>query len=223
MGWVLRVRLVIFDVDGVLVPVKSSWQYLHEFFGVSGEAEVYRVMFERGLIDYATWMELDISLWLRARGKPIHRSELVEILSRIEVNSEAPEVFRWLRRRGVRIALVSGGVDLLVSRVAELLGADVWMANKLSFDKRGYLIPRGVPLVGVWKDRAVRVLAGSLGVSLENVMFVGDSVWDKPAMRIVGYPVRYNDVDNILADVARYEIRRLAELVDLIKSIEGSS
>lgn len=218
----LRVKLVIFDVDGVLVPIKSSWQYLHEFFGVSREAEVYRVMFERGLIDYVKWMELDISLWLKARGERIHRSELLNILSKVEVNPEAPEVFRWLRRRGVRIALISGGVDLLVSRVAEILGADLWMANKLSFDKRGYLVPRGIPVVGVWKDRSTRVLAGTLGVDLANTMYVGDSEWDKPAMRIVGYPVSYNDERGVLRDVAKYEIRRLGELIDLISSIEDS-
>jgi phosphoserine phosphatase len=220
-GLVLRVRLVVFDVDGVLVPVKSSWQYLHEFFGVSGEAEVYRVMFEKGLIDYVRWMELDVMLWVKARGGPIHRGELVEILSRIEVDPEASLVSRWLKRRGVRVALVSGGVDLLVSRVAEVVGADLWMANKLSFDKRGYLVPGGVPLVGVWKDRAVRVIAGALNIDLENVMYVGDSIWDKPAMRIVGYPVSYRDEEGVLRDVARYEIRRLSELVELVKMIEG--
>jgi len=217
----LKVRLVVFDVDGVLVPIKSSWQYLHEYFGVERDAEVYRDMFERGLIDYARWMELDIMLWLRARRGRVHRRELMEVLSRVEVDPEAPGVFRWLKRRGVRVALVSGGVDLLVSRVADTLGADVWMANKLSFDKRGYLLPRGIPLVGVWKDRAVKVIAGSLGVRLEDTMFVGDSIWDKPAMLIVGYPVSYNDEAGVLRDVAKYEIRRLSEITDLISSIEG--
>jgi phosphoserine phosphatase len=220
---VLRVRLVIFDVDGVLVPVKSSWQYLHDFFGVSREAEVYRVMFERGLIDYVRWMELDVMLWVKARGGPIHRSELLEILSRIEVDPEAPAVSRWLKRRGVRIALVSGGVDLLVSRVAEVVGADIWMANKLSFDKRGYLVPRGVPLVGVWKDKAVKTIARALNIGLDSTMFVGDSIWDKPAMEIVGYPVRYRDEEGILGDVARYEIRKLGELVELVKLIEDET
>ncbi len=217
----MRVKLVIFDVDGVLVPIKSSWQYLHEFFGVSREAEAYRVMFERGLIDYVKWMELDVMLWVKARGRPIHRRELQEILSRVEVDPEAPIVSRWLKRRGVRIALVSGGVDLLVSRVAETLGADVWIANKLSFDKKGYLVPGGIPLVGVWKDKAVRVIAGALNINLENTMYIGDSIWDKPAMKIVGYPVSYRDEEGVLRDVARYEIKKLSELVELVKLIDG--
>jgi len=217
----LRVKLVIFDVDGVLVPIKSSWQYLHEFFGVSEEAEIYRDMFERGLVDYIKWMELDVMLWVKARGKPIHRSELLEILSRVEIDPEAPVISRWLKRRGVRIALVSGGVDLLVSRVADTIGADVWMANKLSFDKKGFLVPGGIPLVGVWKDKAVRIIAGALNINLDNVMFVGDSIWDKPAMKIVGYPVSYRDEMGVLKDVTRYEIKRLGELAELIELIDS--
>ncbi len=218
----MKVKLVIFDVDGVLVHVKSSWHYLHEFFGVSREAEVYRDMFEKGLIDYVKWMELDVMLWVKAKGRPIHRSELLEILSRINIDPEAPVVSRWLKRNGIKIALVSGGVDLLVSRVAEVVGADIWMANKLSFDKRGYLISGGIPLVGVWKDKAVRTIAEALGISLNNTMFVGDSIWDKPAMKIVGYPVRYKDEEGILRDVAKYEIKKLSELLKLIEEINNS-
>lgn len=42
---------------------------------------------------------------------------------------------------------------------------------------------------GVNKGSAVRTIADSYGVALENVMYVGDGFNDAPAMRLVGWPV----------------------------------
>lgn len=216
----MKVKLVVFDVDGVLVNVKSSWHYIHERLGVAEEAERVKDMFVSGRIDYVKWMELDTRLWINARGGKLHKRDILEILSDIEVDKEAPQVFRWLRKRGTRIAMVSGGVDLLVSRIAETLGVDIWLANKLLFDKKGYLVPGGIPLVGVWKDKAVKRIANEIGISLSETAFVGDSEWDAPAMAIVGYPISYGLHAEALRSVAKYHINRLAELIDLIESIE---
>ncbi len=219
----MKVKLAIFDVDGVLVPVRSSWNYIHERLGVADEAERVKEMFVSGGIDYVKWLELDTRLWINARGGKLHKRELLEILSDIEINKEAPQVFRWLRKRGVRVAMVSGGVDLLVSRIAETLGADIWLANKLSFDKKGYLVPGGLPLVGVWKDRAVKLIVNELGISLSETAFIGDSEWDAPAMAIVGYPISYGPHSEALKGVAKYHVNRLVELIDLIENIERES
>ncbi|MEM0366748.1 MAG: HAD-IB family phosphatase [Acidilobaceae archaeon] len=215
----LKVKLVVFDVDGVLVPIKSSWHFLHSYFDVLEKAENIKRMFDEGLIDYTKWLELDVKLWIEARNGLVTRDEIMRVLSQIKVDDEAHHVVRWLKRRGVKIALISGGIDLLVSRIAEEIGADIWMANKLSFDKRGYLIAGGIPIVGVWKDKAVRILAGSLGINLDNIMFIGDSKWDIPALKIVGYPVAYRD-DGVLSSIAKYRVNKLLELIDLIKCIE---
>lgn len=216
----MKIKLVIFDVDGVLVHVRSSWHYIHERLGVAEEAERVKDMFTSGSIDYVKWMELDTRLWINARGGKLHKKDLLEILSDIEVDREAPQVFRWLRKRGVRIAMVSGGVDLLVSRIAETLGADIWLANKLSFDKKGYLVPGGIPLVGVWKDKAVKLITNELRISLGETAFIGDSEWDAPAMAIVGYPISYGPHSEALKGVAKYHINKLTELINLIEAIE---
>ncbi|MEN2999051.1 MAG: HAD-IB family phosphatase [Acidilobaceae archaeon] len=215
----MRVRLVAFDVDGVLVEVKSSWRFLHSHFGVEEKAEEIRRMFSQGLIDYVKWMEMDTRLWIEARGGKLRREELLKALSQVRVEEEAIALARALKRRGVRIALVSGGIDLLVARVADAVGADIWMSNKLSFDKNGLLLPGGFPLVGTQKDKALRLLVSALGQRLEETMYVGDSEFDRAAMGIAGHPVAFRD-EGALSGAAKYKVKRLGEILDLIECIE---
>ncbi len=213
-----RVRLVAFDMDGVLVPIESSWAYLHRYFGVEEEARKIMKMFEEGKIDYVKWMELDTQLWVSKRS--VHITELVEVLRRVPVNPEAEQVSRELHKRGIIIGIISGGIDLLARMVAERMGVDFWLANKLSFDKRGYLRPGGVPLVGVDKRAAMRRVLGEYGVSPGEAMFVGDSRWDASVMRMVAYPVAYGDSCRFLDGVAKCRVRRLLEVVDLVDEVE---
>lgn len=216
-------KLVVFDVDGVLTSIRNSWSFIHERLGVSEKAREIKKLFLENKITYAEWMELDTRLWVEARGGRIHKTEILEIISEIKIDPEAEYVVRWLEERGVKRAIVSGGVDLWVERVAETLRVDYWLANKLSFDKDGYLVPGGLPLVGVWKDEAVSRIASHLGVSLSDTMYVGDSIWDAPAMRVVGYPVGYGSrAREELKGIARYFIDRLSELPALIDRIESS-
>ncbi len=215
------IRLVVFDMDGVLVPIKSSWGYIHKHFGVEEEAQRYLRMFSEGKIDYLEWMRLDTELWVKAAGGRLHRSRLQEILERVPLVEGVEEVMLRLRRMGKRIALLTGGVDLLARRVARIIGADAWAANVLSFDKHGYLIPGGAPIVGVDKVRALKRIIYELGSIPEATAYVGDSMWDAPAMRLVGYPILVGEGDEVVRRVARYRIRRLVELPGLIEEVES--
>jgi len=209
-----RIKLVLFDVDGVLVGNKSSWQVIHELLGVREEAEFGTRLYLESVIDYLGWMKHDTSLW--AKRKRIHINELRRAFDRIKVKQEAIEISRVLHRMGFIIGLVSAGIDLLVGRVAKEVGADIWVANKLSYDKRGYLIEGGVPLVPAErKDVVVRMIMGELNVDSSETAFVGDSVWDIPAFLVVGLPIGYGGDERIRSYV-KYLIRNLRELPDIL-------
>jgi phosphoserine phosphatase len=208
------IRLVLFDVDGVLVDSRSSWQVIHEVLGVKEEADLATRMYLEGIIDYVGWMKHDTGLW--ARRRKLHINELRRAFDGIKVRPEAIEVSRRLHRMGITIGLVSAGIDLLVGRVAREVGANVWVANKLSYDKKGYLVEGGIPLVPAErKDVIVRRIMGELDVKPSETAFVGDSVWDIPAFLVVGLPIGYGDDDRIKPYV-RYVIRDLRELPAII-------
>ena len=214
------IHLVIFDMDGVLVKIKSSWDYLHAHFNVRDRASRYLRLYQEGKIDFLEWMRLDTELWIKASGGRLHRSELVEILDRVPLDDDIDYVVRSLRRMGKRIALVSSGIDLLARRVARAIGAEAWAANMLSFDRHGYLIPGGIPIVGVDKSRSVKRIIYELGGMPERTAYVGDSMWDSTAMQVVGYPILVGEGDEVVRRYARYRIKRLRELPSLIDSLD---
>ncbi|MCE4606194.1 MAG: HAD-IB family phosphatase [Desulfurococcales archaeon] len=209
-----RIRLVLFDVDGVLVDDKSSWQVVHELLGVREEAEFVARLYMESIIDYLGWMRHDTGLWVKR--KRVHINELRKAFDRIKVKQEAVEASRILHREGYVIGLVSAGIDLLVGRVAKEVGADVWVANKLSYDKRGYLVEGGVPLVPAErKDVIAKRIMGELNADPYETAFIGDSVWDIPAFLVVGLPIGYGEDEGIRPYV-RYIIRDLRELPGIL-------
>ncbi|MEB3816428.1 MAG: HAD-IB family phosphatase [Desulfurococcales archaeon] len=219
-----RIKIVFFDVDGVLTTVRSSWEYVHRRLGVLEEAKRGVRLFEEGLIDYEGWMRYDTSLWIKAAGGRLHRSLLYSILSEIPIRSGARELVSWLHKHGVIVALVSAGVDLLVQRVAAEIGADVYVSPRLRWDKRGYLIAGGHPLITPTGKRgkawALKRIAGEYGVSLNEAVYVGDSRWDKEAMSVVAYPIAFGDECPELDEVALCRVRSMPELREAIELIE---
>jgi phosphoserine phosphatase len=213
-----KVKIVLFDVDGVLVDEKSSWHVIHRYMGVEDEADRGTRMYLEGIIDYLGWMKHDTRAWSKA--KRIHISDLKKVFEKIPIRPEAVDVARKLHRKGYLIGLVSAGIDLLVARVAREVGADVWIANKLSYDKAGYLVEGGVPLVPAEKkDYAVKKILGELGLKPEEAAFVGDSVWDIPAFLIVGTPIGYGG-DPRIAPYVKYMIHSLTELPGILEGLD---
>ncbi|HEU4642667.1 MAG TPA: HAD hydrolase family protein [Gemmatimonadaceae bacterium] len=64
---------------------------------------------------------------------------------------------------------------------------------------------------GVDKSTAVRAIAGEYGVSLEEVMFVGDGANDAAAMRLVGHPVAMGNADAEAREAARCTVAHVDE------------
>jgi len=60
---VKKLRLVVFDVNGTLTKVVSSWQFLHERLGTWDKGKQYAEQFFRGVITYEDLARLDASLW----------------------------------------------------------------------------------------------------------------------------------------------------------------
>lgn len=211
--------LVVFDLDGVLVPIDSSWGYVHRLLGTTEAAEVNYRLYRLGVIGYWEWMYLDTLAWVEA-SPGLTRWELEEMFRPVKPFSEAREAVRLLHRRGFLVAIVTGGVDVFAYRVASEVGADYWAANILAFDPWGRLVPGGYPMVEAdRKDRVVRVLAAEAGVPMNRVAFVGDSRWDIRGMMESGFAVAVNPKDNEVVAAADYVAGDVLEAAEVISSV----
>ena len=56
-----HLRLVVFDMDGVLADTPSSWVYVHQAFGVNNRANLD--LYLQCEIDYDQFMRRDIRTW----------------------------------------------------------------------------------------------------------------------------------------------------------------
>lgn len=206
-------KLVVFDCDGVLTDNSSSWKVLHEYFG-SRDNSYFAELYRRDLITYLDWMKIDIALMISSWGKPILRSDVIKALSKIKLREEAIDVVRELRKKGLTVAVVSSGIDIVVKRVCEMLGIDICLYNELVFVNEE-LVPGGVDKVPLKdKPRIVRELASSLRVGLENTAYVGDSEWDIDVFEIVGIPIAIEPCGSACKH-AKYVIRSLRELLQI--------
>ncbi len=211
-----RVRLAVFDVDGVLVPIRSSWDHVHRSLGVVEQARLNYELAVTRRIGYWEWMYMDTLLWVEARPG-ITRWDLERIFSNVNPVPEAYEAVRLLKSHGIEVALLSGGVDILVSKVAAKLGVRYWVANMLAYDPWGRLVPGGYAAVEAdRKDRALRRLARRLGTPMSMVAYIGDSRWDLEAMKEACLAIAVNSEDDELVKYADHVARDVLEAARII-------
>ncbi|HLE97713.1 MAG TPA: HAD-IB family phosphatase [Candidatus Thermoplasmatota archaeon] len=186
--------LVLFDMDGTLVDEMSSWEFVHEHFQVSNDANWAR--YNRGEIDDLEFMRTDIALWGIER-RPIHLDDVARVLERAPIMRNAPRVMRALRDRGVATGIVSGGMDILAHRVAEALEMDLYLANGLAADAQGYLTGEGVLFIEIRdKGAPTRSIVRASGAAKERTASVGNSRWDVTMFRETGFGVAINPFDD---------------------------
>ncbi|MCI4319684.1 MAG: HAD-IB family phosphatase [Thermoplasmata archaeon] len=186
-------RLVALDMDGTLVDVASSWGAVHDHFGDSNKDGLRRFM--NGEIDDAEFVRTDVRIWWKHRPE-LTVDELETILAEVPLMPGAAKLIGALRARGVRTAIVSGGLDLLAHRVARELGIDMALANGLRVDEQGRLTGEGIIRVPVHqKEEAMAQLQAQLGVTPAESAAVGNSEIDVGMFRRCRIGIAFQPAD----------------------------
>lgn len=201
-----------FDMDGTILEHESSWVALHRHFGTTKTGEASLKLYGEGKIDYREFMRRDISSW----PKGVTREEIDRILSGYRVREEAPQTLEELRRRGIKTALVTSGIDMLAEKVAKELSIDHWVANGLRFGKGGVVLPEGRGRVDpTRKDLAYRRLLRRVGVPSKKTIAVGDTIYDLAFLRsaAIGFMLAHT---TRVSDPTIIHIEKLSEIFDHI-------
>ena len=204
-----EIRLAVFDLDGTLTPVDSLWKYLHDEFGTWDKGRIAAQRYRRGEISYREWAETDAGCWA---GESLAR--ILESLERIPYREGARELFRVLRERSVKTAIVSAGLSILTDKVARELGADMAMSNEL--ETNDGRLTGGIKVRVSVKDKAkiVKQIAEKIGVTLDQVALIGDRAFDLsvPMCLKIGYKPK--------DDIARQQADHIVDDDDLSRLIE---
>ena len=209
-------KLVIFDMDGVIADVGSSWVHVHESFGVNNDHSLRAYL--RGEINDIEFIQRDIKLW-KDKDPAVDTIKIAKILHDVPIMPGAQETVQTLRNNGVKTAIVSAGIDLLADLVIERVPFDAHLANGFETDPEGRLTGKAILNVKLMdKGEAVKRVAGQLGAKKEETISVGNSRYDVSMFDQSGFGIAFCPEDDIVrrhADVVvdKKDLRAILEFI----------
>jgi len=182
-----RLRLVVFDVDGTLTKVASSWQFLHKKLGTWDKGRQYAEQFFKGAITYEDWARLDASLWAGLKLETVQK-----MVDSLPYTDGTREVITTLRRGGLKVILISAGLSLVTERIKREMGVDDSLANDLKV-RNGFLTGQVEVKVSVDnKDRVLDSMLGKFDFGMDECAAVGDDETLIPLFEKVGISIAFN-------------------------------
>lgn len=170
------IRLVIFDLDGTLTKIESTWQYIHERLGTWNAGKLTAEDYWKGRIDYVKWAQLDSSMWRGVEWKTIKL-----VVDEIPYVEGAKEAVASLKERGKITGIVSAGISLLSDKASRDLGMDFSIANELHVSQERMTGDVTVKVSLDEKGLVIKEAARRLGFSLPECAVIGDNRDDLPS------------------------------------------
>jgi phosphoserine phosphatase len=181
-------RLFVFDMDSTLIQGEVIDE-LAKMAGVADRVVAITASAMRGEIEFQESFRRRVAL---LAGLPEARAH--ELLERIPLMEGAERLFRTLKKRGAKTAILSGGFTFFGAHLQEKLGANYVFANELDVDADGFVTGdvRGRIVDGARKAELLIEIAGLEGLPLEQVVAVGDGANDLPMLRLAGMGVAFH-------------------------------
>lgn len=196
-------KLVVFDLDGVLFEkpwydansdrtAVSTWDILFQEMGHYKVHEDYKQNYIDGL--FKTYMEWTKAACNFLKNFGLKRDLFESIINQRQYVPGVEEVFKTLREKNVKTAVISGSFDALARRAKEELVINYIFAHcKLNFDRNNLLKSWNLYRTD-YEDKAkvIKGIAKNNDIRLEECAFIGDDVNDIEAFKIVGLRIAFN-------------------------------
>ena len=179
-------RLIVFDMDSTLIEAEVIDE-LAKRAGVGAEVAAITEQAMRGEIDFKESFRRRVALL-----KGLDESALDQVSSELRLSEGAEMLIATLGRIGLRTAIISGGFSFFGRRLQQRLGIDYMFANDL--DVSGGKVTgrvRGEIVDGARKAELLKEIAAREGISLEQVIAVGDGANDLPMLSIAGLGIAF--------------------------------
>jgi len=199
--------LVIFDLDGTLIAHREPiWKTLHQHFGSDPERRKQLVMQGlAGTISYDDWFAGDLEL-LQAAGAT--RAAIMDVVRTMAPTTNASALVAALHESGCKVAVVSGGIRLILDELLPECRFDAVYINQMFFDAAGNIDGgKATPYDLAAKADALEALAERFGTRPARVAFVGDGNNDHTIMERAGLGIAWGaHAPATLVDIADHHV-----------------
>lgn len=179
-------RLVCFDMDSTLIEAEVIDE-LAKAAGVGDEVIKITEAAMAGELDFNQSFAKRLGLL-----KGLDESVLSTIAETLPVTEGAAHLISTLRALGYKTAILSGGFNYFGEYLQNKLGIDYVFANELEIvDGKVTGNVRGEIVNGERKAQLLSELAEKEGISLEQVVAVGDGANDLPMLSIAGLGIAF--------------------------------
>jgi len=179
-------RLVAFDMDSTLIQTEVIDE-LAKLAGVGEEVSAITEAAMRGELDFQASFRRRVAL---LKGLP--ESALAQVRASVPLMDGADRLISTLRRLGYKTAILSGGFTFMGEELRQRLGIDYLGANELDI-KDGFVTGevKGDIVDGARKASLLREIAAQEGITMEQVIAVGDGANDLPMLSIAGLGIAF--------------------------------
>ena len=215
-----RPRLVVFDVEGVLIP-KNRYLFFEIRRKLSFSQFVriifYGLLYELGLIPLKSALGKMFKVF-----KGFKVEEFLQIFRQIPLMPDVEKVFKELRRRGCKTALISSGLPtFVVQELASRLNADYAFGFNLEINNgvaTGEISGEVIEQRG--KLLVLKRILEKEGLTLENCVVVVDDRNNAPMLLPEMLKIGYNPDFLVRVKVDYVVTGRLIEILPLISGEE---
>ena len=212
----MKYKLVAFDLDGTLgeCGAENSWDLIRKVFGIPNLWEKYRA----GLVTREEAMRGEYAFW---RYKDAKKEKLQKLFQeRYHLAKGAKETVDALKKKGIKVVIISDGPCLAVKRVARELRIRDFACNRIVFDSAGYAVetkpihPTGD--IRVSKALSLRDFARRFGFKPEECIAVGNDMEDSRMFREAGFSIAFNPKEEKIRHLVD-KVVQSGDLSDILK------
>jgi phosphoserine phosphatase len=179
-------RLVAFDMDSTLIQTEVIDE-LARLAGVGDQVAQITEAAMRGELDFQQSFHRRVSL---LKGLP--ESALQEVIARVPLMDGAERLIATLRKLGYKTAILSGGFTFMGRELQRRLGIDHLHSNELDMCDGVVTGEVTTEIVdGQRKAYYLSELARAEGLSMEQVIAVGDGANDLPMLKLAGLGIAF--------------------------------
>ena len=181
-------RLLVADMDSTMITIECIDE-LADYAGIKPQIAEITERAMRGELDFEGALDARVALLKGLDARVIDRCHA----ERVRIMPGAKALVRTMRANGARCVLVSGGFTVFADRVAQEIGFDRAISNRLEIADGALLGTVTRPIVGAAAKReTLAAEAAELGIGHQDVLAVGDGANDIPMIELAGLGVAYH-------------------------------